>query len=73
MILRVWDVTFTVSDLERAVDFYEHVLGLPKKYQYSSDVHGSGNTSAGHLETGSGVVRPLVQKLSPVSIGRDNR
>jgi len=27
MILRVWDVTFTVSDLERAVDFYERVLG----------------------------------------------
>jgi predicted enzyme related to lactoylglutathione lyase len=36
VILRMWDVTFTVSDLERAVDFYEHVLGLPKKYQYSS-------------------------------------
>jgi catechol 2,3-dioxygenase-like lactoylglutathione lyase family enzyme len=38
MILRMWDVTFTVSDLERSVDFYEHVLGLPKKYQYSSYV-----------------------------------
>jgi predicted enzyme related to lactoylglutathione lyase len=25
VILRVWDVTFTVSDLERAVDFYENV------------------------------------------------
>ncbi len=36
MILRVWDVTLTVSDLERAADFYAHVLGLPKKYQYSS-------------------------------------
>jgi catechol 2,3-dioxygenase-like lactoylglutathione lyase family enzyme len=36
MILRVWDVTFAVSDLERSIDFYEHVLGLPKKYQYSS-------------------------------------
>jgi catechol 2,3-dioxygenase-like lactoylglutathione lyase family enzyme len=36
MILRIWDVTFTVSDLERAVDFYAHVLGLSKKYQYSS-------------------------------------
>jgi len=36
MILRIWDVTFTVSDLERAVDFYERVLGLPKKYQFSN-------------------------------------
>ena len=36
MILRVWDVTFTVSDLERAVDFYERVLGLSKKYQFST-------------------------------------
>ena len=34
MILRVWDVTLTVSDLERAVDFYGRVLGLPKKYQF---------------------------------------
>ena len=36
MILRVWDVTFTVSDLERAADFYERVLGLSKKYQFST-------------------------------------
>ncbi|MFQ6101843.1 MAG: VOC family protein [Anaerolineae bacterium] len=34
MILRVWDVTFTVSDLERAVDFYEHVLGLSKQIDW---------------------------------------
>ena len=36
MILRVWDVTFTVSDLQRAVDFNENVLGLPKKYQFAT-------------------------------------
>jgi predicted enzyme related to lactoylglutathione lyase len=36
MILRVWDVTFTVSDLERAVEFYERILELPKKYQFST-------------------------------------
>jgi predicted enzyme related to lactoylglutathione lyase len=36
MILRAWDVTFTVSDLARAADFYEEVLGLPKKYQFSN-------------------------------------
>lgn len=36
MFLRVWDVTFTASDLEQAVDFYGRVLELPKKYQFSS-------------------------------------
>jgi lactoylglutathione lyase len=36
MILRVWDVTFTVSDLEQSVDFYESVLGLSKKHQFST-------------------------------------
>jgi methylmalonyl-CoA/ethylmalonyl-CoA epimerase len=36
MFLRVWDITFTVTDLERAVDFYGRVLGLPKKYQFST-------------------------------------
>ena len=29
-------VNFTVSDLTRAVDFYERVLGLSKKYQFSN-------------------------------------
>ena len=36
MILRVWDVTFAVADLDQAVDFYENVLGLQKKYQFST-------------------------------------
>jgi predicted enzyme related to lactoylglutathione lyase len=36
MLLRIWDVTFTVDDLQRAVDFYAGVLGLHKKYQFSS-------------------------------------
>ena len=31
-------MTFTVTDLDRAVDFYENVLGLQKKYQFSSYV-----------------------------------
>jgi predicted enzyme related to lactoylglutathione lyase len=38
MIIRVWDVTFTVTNLDRAVNFYENVLGLQKKYQFSSYV-----------------------------------
>jgi len=36
MILRVWDITLTVSDLDRAVEFYEKTLELPKKYQFST-------------------------------------
>jgi catechol 2,3-dioxygenase-like lactoylglutathione lyase family enzyme len=36
MIVRVWDITFTVSDLERAVEFYESTLGLTKKYQFAT-------------------------------------
>ena len=34
MIQRIWSVTLTVSDLERAADFYENTLGLEKKYHY---------------------------------------
>jgi lactoylglutathione lyase len=34
MIARVWSVTLTVSDLQRAVRFYEQVLGLEKKYEF---------------------------------------
>ncbi|HDD60103.1 MAG TPA: VOC family protein [Euryarchaeota archaeon] len=34
MIRRIWDVTLTVGDLKRAVNFYEGVLGLQKKYEY---------------------------------------
>jgi catechol 2,3-dioxygenase-like lactoylglutathione lyase family enzyme len=36
MILRVWDVTLMVADLQRSVDFYENALGLQKKYEFSS-------------------------------------
>ncbi|MBO3808384.1 MAG: VOC family protein [Candidatus Brockarchaeota archaeon] len=36
MIKTVWCVTFYVSDLRRAVKFYEEILGLEKKYEYSS-------------------------------------
>ncbi len=38
MIKTVWCVTFYVSDLEKAAEFYEKTLGLDKKYEYSSYV-----------------------------------
>ena len=34
MIKRIRDITLTVSNLRRAVDFYENVLMLQKKYEY---------------------------------------
>jgi len=34
MIKRIWDITITVNDLKRAVDFYEKILGLQKKYEF---------------------------------------
>jgi predicted enzyme related to lactoylglutathione lyase len=34
MLKRIWDVTLTVSDLKQAVDFYERVVGLQKKYEF---------------------------------------
>jgi len=33
MVKRIWDITLTVKDLERAVDFYGNVLGL-QKYEF---------------------------------------
>jgi len=36
MIQTVWCVTFYVSDLRRAIEFYEKTLGLTKKYEYKS-------------------------------------
>jgi catechol 2,3-dioxygenase-like lactoylglutathione lyase family enzyme len=38
MIKTVWSVTLHVSDIERAVKFYEETLGLEKKYEFSSYV-----------------------------------
>ena len=38
MIKTVWSVALHVSDIERAVKFYEETLGLEKKYEFSSYV-----------------------------------
>ncbi|MFQ6118214.1 MAG: VOC family protein, partial [Candidatus Bipolaricaulia bacterium] len=35
VIKRIWDVTLTVADLKRAVQFYGDTLGLQKKYEFS--------------------------------------
>jgi predicted enzyme related to lactoylglutathione lyase len=34
VIKRIWDVTLAVSDLGKAVAFYENVLGLTVKYRF---------------------------------------
>lgn len=36
MLKRIWSITLPVSDLKRAIDFYEKTLGLNKKYEYGS-------------------------------------
>jgi catechol 2,3-dioxygenase-like lactoylglutathione lyase family enzyme len=38
LIKTVWSMTLNVSDLKRAKRFYEEVLGLEKKYEFSSYV-----------------------------------
>ena len=38
MIKTVWCITFYVSDLRKAKKFYEEILCLEKKYEYSSYV-----------------------------------
>lgn len=38
MIKRLWDITLTVRNLKRAIDFYERVLGLQKKYEFQDYV-----------------------------------
>jgi catechol 2,3-dioxygenase-like lactoylglutathione lyase family enzyme len=34
MIRRIWDITLTIKDLKKAIEFYENVLGLQKKYEF---------------------------------------
>jgi len=48
MIKAVWCVAFQVSNLEKASDFYEKILGLEKKYVFSSYV----GFQCGNLEIG---------------------
>jgi catechol 2,3-dioxygenase-like lactoylglutathione lyase family enzyme len=48
MIKGVWCVAFQVSNLEKATDFYERILGLEKKYVFSSYV----GFQCGNLEIG---------------------
>ncbi len=35
MIRRIWDITLTVKDLKKSVEFYENILGLQKKYEFN--------------------------------------
>jgi len=58
MVTHIWAVTLTVSDLERAVRFYESTLGLRKKYRFG-DYAGfdCGGVEIG-LKTWGGLERP---------------
>jgi catechol 2,3-dioxygenase-like lactoylglutathione lyase family enzyme len=38
MIKTVWSITFHVPDLKKSARFYEEILGLEKKYEFSSYV-----------------------------------
>jgi predicted enzyme related to lactoylglutathione lyase len=59
MLLRIWDVTFSVSDLERAVAFYENILGLSKKYHFAENYAGfdCGGVEIGLFPDGSQAAR----------------
>jgi len=58
MIRRIWDITLTVKDLKKAVDFYKNVLGLQKKYEFE-DYAGfdCGGVEIG-LKTWGGIEKP---------------
>jgi catechol 2,3-dioxygenase-like lactoylglutathione lyase family enzyme len=62
MIKTVWSVTFYVSDLKRAAKFYEEILGLEKKYEYSSYV----GFECGGVEIGL-IPKPKEEKIRAVS------
>jgi len=61
LIKTVWSITLTVSNLERSKKFYEDVLGLNKKYEYSSYV----GFECGGVEIG---LRPKAS----IEIGKDS-
>jgi hypothetical protein len=75
MIIRVWDVTFTVTNLDRAVNFHENVL-VPF---HETDLDFSGSVRQGlrsaqapgsiyEAPAGAGLDRPIsLCKLSPMA------
>ncbi len=63
MIKTVWCITFYVSNLEKAAEFYEETLGLEKKYEYSSYV----GFECGGVEIGLILKVTEGQKVSPAS------
>ncbi|MEM3695243.1 MAG: VOC family protein [Candidatus Bathyarchaeia archaeon] len=63
MIKTVWCVTFYVSDLKTTKEFYEKILGLEKKYEYSSYV----GFECGGIEIGLIPKLEKGQKVGPSS------
>ncbi len=63
MIKTVRCLTFNVSNLKRAAKFYEEILGLEKKYEYSNYV----GFECGGVEIGLVPKLTQGQKVSPLS------
>jgi len=63
MIKTVWCITLCVSNLEKAAKFYEEILGLERKYEYSSYV----GFECGGVEIGLTPKLSEGQKILPVS------
>jgi catechol 2,3-dioxygenase-like lactoylglutathione lyase family enzyme len=63
MIKTVWGITFYVSNLKRAAEFYEKTLGLEKKYEFSSYV----GFECGGIEIGLIPKIKEKQKVTPLS------
>lgn len=63
MIKTVWSITFYVSNLKRAAEFYEKTLGLEKKYEFSSYV----GFECGGIEIGLIPKIKEKQKVNPLS------
>ena len=64
---RIWYVNVFVSDLDRSIDFYENVLGMP--LQFRDDEHGYASVEPEGIRLGLARVAPDSPETSPL-VGR---